>query len=858
MEDNSSYSSVATGLCQASFLQKTLERLSSTQCLKLRDEEGAPVAVIALQRYLSEQTEGQQQQQQQQQLDSYTYDVTVTDGVWRAKCFLHPDLNHQVHTNTLKTGADIHITQCSYVYNERRLGHGYICIEKLRCGAERSVLLPRVNDVSSLPMLVKHGMERSVVLQSDVPLQVSRKHYLSLWNNDDPEGDIWTSGSPSAETVLDVSKITLLSSLESSFRGAWKPLPLLVKIIHKSRLRYYGKFGLKIDYPYQYAIFQAYFEVADQSGTMSLVLWNELCPEFYQRLNVGTVLYLQNYTLKQSYANRSRPQMDHHRLKTFNSVEICLNPRNPASVITVVSPKSVLPQWGLPEVSYQFTTRSELEKLANNSACDVIGLVTFVGRVERVKSKGNKGPEKYWTYRWVHAVDGTSKHPFILEIFSSSQPEIFSCICPMTYLVCTQMRVCQVEGSLPYLTSSCETETFITGYHKGQPYVSDPRVKSFIQWTKTLKDNIILQRTAVGGHYCYPRPPKTFTQSMADASAQVPLVAAADLKRELETLQYREHKKLAIQGQITAVQYLKNPKTTGSQGAEEKEVPDVSTDVRIPDTHNHPTAAEQTSVDSLTSPSAEKISASRRKRQIQTRNTTQSSLNHGGVPSKRAGHKHAAEGREQEENDSNSESEQAQDVEQSLQPQNPNRDSDALSWESSSWLKQRQEVSEHLCQGGLYQDSVSQRFTSDTKNVLLQWSNLQPMRWMPEQPADTLPPVVCPGYYQLTILGINKQIAVDAAYSPIVSADEPRAVGLPQDPHGNTMMSCLSSGFLCPLSVTATHSDTALPEPEEILASAGELEDTHVVCILDLCHLGGDKVEVLINKMYRVTEVSLD
>lgn len=70
-------------------------------------------------------------------------------------------------------------------------------------------------------------------------------------------------------------------------------------------------------------IFQAYFEVADQSGTMSLVLWNELCPEFYQRLNVGTVLYLQNYTLKQSYSKRSHPQMDHHRMKTFNSVGTC-------------------------------------------------------------------------------------------------------------------------------------------------------------------------------------------------------------------------------------------------------------------------------------------------------------------------------------------------------------------------------------------------------------------------------------------------------------------------------------------------------------------------------------------------------
>lgn len=53
---------------------------------------------------------------------------------------------------------------------------------------------------------------------------------------------------------------------------------------------------------------------------MSLVLWNELCLEFYQRLTVGTVLYIQNYSLKQSYTKRSHPQMDHHRMKTFDSV----------------------------------------------------------------------------------------------------------------------------------------------------------------------------------------------------------------------------------------------------------------------------------------------------------------------------------------------------------------------------------------------------------------------------------------------------------------------------------------------------------------------------------------------------------
>ncbi|XP_068456814.1 RPA-related protein RADX [Clinocottus analis] len=839
MEDGSSCSSTVAGPPPASFLQRTLERLSSTQCLKVNPEEAAPVAVMTLQRYLSEKTEGLEQP------DSYNYDVTVTDGVWQAKCLVHRTLNGLVHSNVLRTGGEIDITQCSYVYDERILGHGYICVEKLRCGAKRSALLSHVKDPGSLPTLVRRGMEWSMTLQSDAPLQVSRKHYLSLWNNDDPEGDIWTSGCPSSDTVLDVSKITLLCSLESCFRMTWKPLPLLVKIIHKSKLRYYGKFGLKIDYPYQ-----AYFEVADQSGTMSLVLWNELCPKFYQSLSVGHVLYIQNYTLKQSYSKRSHPQMDHHRMKSFNSVEICLNHHNPISSITIVSPKSVLPQWGLPDVSYKFTPRSELENVMHDSACDVIGLVTFVGRVERVKNKGNAGPEKYWTYRWIHAVDGTSDLPFVLELFSSSQPEVFSSICPMTYLVCTQMRVRHVAGSLPYLTSSFETETFITGYHKGQPYVSDTGVKRFIQWTKTLKDNVVLQKTAIGGHYCYPRPP----QELEDSINQAPLVAAADLKKELETLHYREHKKVAIQGQITAVRYIKRPKFTESRGTGEKEVRDVSTDAcehAVSDAHKHPSTAEQTSAASSTSASPEKISASGRKRRIQTRKATQSSLNQDSSSSKRR-LKDTEERKEQEEGEER-DSEEAQAVEDRQQLQN--QDSDVMSWESSSWLKRRQEVSEHLVQGGVYRDSVSRRFTLEEKNVLLQQINLQPTRWTAEGNTDTITPVVCPGYYQVTILGINKQIAVDAAYLPVVSSDDPRAVGLPQDPHGNTMLSCLASGFFCPLG--GSNSESTLPEPEEVLATATELEDKHVVCVLDLCHLGGDEMEVLINKVYRVTEVSL-
>lgn len=40
-----------------------------------------------------------------------------------------------------------------------------------------------------------------------------------------------------------------------------------------------------------------------------------------------------------------------------------------------------------------------------------------------------------------------------------------------------------------------------------------------------------------------------------------------------------------------------------------------------------------------------------------------------------------------------------------------------------------------------------------------------------------------------------------------------------------------------------------------MLATACELEDLHIVCVLDLCHLGEEQVEVALCKVYRVAEV---
>ncbi|KAJ8266475.1 hypothetical protein GJAV_G00130840 [Gymnothorax javanicus] len=722
------------------------------------------------------------------------------------------------------------------------------------------------------------GSGSALVRQHDVPLQTNRKYYLPLWNNEDPHSRLWIAQIPPTDVVFDVSKVTLLCDLKLVFGNSQRYRPLLVRVMHKSRLRFYGKVDTKIDIPYQ-----AYFEVADQSGSMSMVLWNALCPEWYQRLNVGTVLLLQNYTLKQSYQNRTRPVLADPQMKNFSSIEIVLNPRNPTAVIDVIPPKSVKLQWGLPDVRYHFISRSELDSCPSNSTCDVIGLVTFVGRTERTRGKGNAVPEKYWTYRWVHAIDGTSECPFILEIFASSQPEIFDGICPMTYLVCTQMRVCRQAGSpAVYLTSSTETQIFTTGYHRGQPYVSNPTVKAFIQWTKTLKDSTVLKKTSIGGYYCFPPASPVFTQDADDGTTEVPVVPVSKLQEELEGLHYRERKRLAILGHITAVEYVLWPEEDHVVLQLHEEVPsESSSDCRsLPPANDVTGMVTETfagsgaqSADAVSSPRKRKkknlLRNSELKRRYQTRTMVQRDRERGHVDGELA-----AEDRtdsEPEEPETQGEENPAPDrgsptsagVTLSTSSQVPDAqlvcDFPSALWESSTWAMLQTDLLEHLRFGGMEPESIPRKFSFEDREYFLRQNNLHPAKWTPEdfypdQSLNKYAPVTCKGYFRVTILGINQQTAIDALFVPVLSPEDPRKIGQLQASSDSTLLSWLSTGSVSPVSHPVDGGQSMLPDPGDIIQTAGELEGVHFVCLLDFCHLGGKKVEVFINKLYKMTE----
>ena len=163
---------------RGSWIQKVLEQATDSPLQWITPSEVVPVAVLAVQRYL---LEGEARDMESKP-PLYCYDVTISDGVFREKCYLDPSLNFLVYKNILKVGIEVEISRVSCVYNEKRLGQGILCIDNVHCGESL--------DSISLEIPFRNRAHREI---PERPLRGGKSHYLALWNNEDPYGDIWLS-----------------------------------------------------------------------------------------------------------------------------------------------------------------------------------------------------------------------------------------------------------------------------------------------------------------------------------------------------------------------------------------------------------------------------------------------------------------------------------------------------------------------------------------------------------------------------------------------------------------------------------------------------------------------------------------
>ncbi|KAI3376295.1 hypothetical protein L3Q82_016401, partial [Scortum barcoo] len=502
------------------------------------------------------------------------YDVTLTDGDCRLRVTLDPGLNQLVERNVLRPGSVLRNATFTSAMTAQlpespgasgeRDSYRLLSVE-VKGGApgedEDEGVRRLDEDWNSLPWF---GSEEPA--GALVPLRANRSVFLPLWNNVDYSGQVWRETPPTEEEeeeeeeevcVLTARRPAVtVSELRDSFlcgrrgvvRGAVQH-QLIVRIINKSHLMYYGRTDRNCECPYK-----AVLEVCDHTGSVCVVLWNSVCVSWYRCLKPGDIISLRRYRVKQHY----QAEMD--------DIEISVNSRNPAARISVLPESSVSPEYLPPAPTYSFSNSKELLDRPHGVMCDVIGLLTFSGRPERIRNKDGKGAELL-EYRWLRLEDGTSDQPIMVKLFSTSQPESHHRLLPLSVVVCTRLKLIRAADrtdSSFYLTNTAYTQVYCTGlgHHSEMSYRKLRPVRQFLQWLRSQDDGQVLSRALIGGFFIYPPPPISLETYMKDRRGELGFLRGAELQREVERLCYRERRTFCIQATVTMVTYSRRGETS--------------------------------------------------------------------------------------------------------------------------------------------------------------------------------------------------------------------------------------------------------------------------------------------------------
>ncbi|XP_045070429.1 uncharacterized protein LOC121557772 [Coregonus clupeaformis] len=100
------------------------------------------------------------------------------------------------------------------------------------------------------------------------------------------------------------------------------------------------------------------------------------------------------------------------------------------------------------------------------------------------------------------------------------------------------------------------------------------------------------------------------------------------------------------------------------------------------------------------------------------------------------------------------------------------------------------------------------------------------------------------GHYTLTLRALSDGVVVDAVFLPASSASS--APSGPSPPHGPShsdhWFTILTHGGFSP--------HTPPPAPADLIATASQLANQRLLCVLEVCLLGGDRVEVVLSRAF--------
>ncbi|XP_026877599.2 RPA-related protein RADX isoform X1 [Electrophorus electricus] len=805
--------SSASGGCA---LGRRLAKLTAASSGSIRvKSQGEPLYVLSLERYGRDPDFVLHFPDSISMSDSL-FDATITDGDCKIRVSLDPSLNRLIYRNRLRCGGVVR----NVIFSAGDSGEGdcrtlNICsldVDNLSSCDAALCALSSVN-VVSLPWM---GSEPSLL-----PLRARRRTYLPLWNNHDFTGELWRETPPTSEAGEDESEeevvedgqpVVSLAELRRRFlSGSRRPRgALCVRIFHKSRLMYYGKAEQSCECPYK-----AELQVGDGSMSVCVVLWNTVCLDWYRCLQPGQVLRLSRYRVKESYSSRSGQDSE-------LNIEISLNSRNPTAKVGIVPPQQVSPDWSLPDLPHNFLSRQELLNCPLSNICDVIGVVIFVGRQERIRSKDGRRSE-IEEYRWLQLQDGTSDQPIVIKLFSTSQPDIQSQIQPMSLVVCTRLKLIRnTVGSataFEYLTNTPLTQVYCTGTGSRtvMPYRGLRPVRQFLQWLKQVDEASVLDRAVIGGHFSYPPLPVSMQSFMDSRQGEAGLISGGEMKLQCGRMHYRERRRFAVQCTITAACYHSRE---GPERVRYSDPPSAQLSPRVARQREGPEPFRTPAKRKLLFPTGTPNSSCRKRlapppQQASTGEDPENEF------SLFDGAMEFLIGEEEEEEEDEDEEEEE---EFSTPPTSPMSSRLGLT---------------HIAMETLPRSFCYERRHVQATAVGMQTNSFQKL--LPHRELESFTPAPCyTGYFTLTMRVLSDGLMLDVLFIPATPGNL-HWMPLPLT-HDNTWASVLSHGGFSP------HAPP--PSPADLIATATQLTNKRLVCVLEACALGEDKVELVLNRAF--------
>ncbi|XP_040887546.1 RPA-related protein RADX isoform X2 [Toxotes jaculatrix] len=812
------------------------------------------------------------------------YDVTLTDGDCRLQVTLDPGLNRLVERNVLQVGSTLRnatftpgmaaqLPACTKASGEMD-SYRLVRVE-VRGGApaDGEADGARGFDVrwNSLPWFGSSEPAGSVV-----PLRANRSVFLPLWNNVDYSGEGWRETPPTEEEDEEDEEeegrrpSVTVSELRDSFlsrhpgivRGAVHH-QLIVRIINKSHLMYYGKTERNCECPYK-----AVLEVCDPTGSVCVVLWNSVCVSWYHCLKPGDIISLRRYRVKQHY--QAEPE----------DIEISVNSRNPAAQISVLPESSVLPEYLPPAPAYSFYSSKELLTRRHGAVCDVIGLLTFSGRSERIRSKDCRGAELL-EYRWLRLEDGTSNQPIMVKLFSTSQPETHHRLHPLSVVVCSRLKLIRAADrrhSCCYLTNTTYTQVYCTGlgHHSEMSYRKLQPVRQFLQWLRSQDDGQVLSRALIGGFFMYPPPPVSLETFMKNRRGKPGFLRGAELERELERLCYRERRIFCIQATITMVTYSRCGEedrclvwTDRAASVSPSSSSPSSSSPRLSKSSPHPSPSPSSL---LPLPSPPRLSS------VSSFSPTSPSSGVSQLTPPPVTHRAGSLCKRKQQLQPDTPKKRRPWV--TSEPEQHNNNNTVILFEASMEFLENKNADEDDNDDD---DDTSSFVTAPLSPAFPPIAvETLPMRYDHARREEQAAAVAMgtgttPGrfdsalrdYYTLRLRALSDAVMIDAVFLPHSSSSSSSP---PLLPHNNTWTSILSHGAFSvhrpppsPGECTHTHTHTKNDDEDEgrslspsflsadLISMAAQLTNQRLVCVLEACHLGGPTTELILSRAFHLS-----